>query len=348
MSRSGGGMTLIEILVASALGVLVIALTWTTFTRAKATVNRATARVNLHQSAAVLQDAFERDFGNLAPALAMFVASTPAATATTRSEDVSVVFMRSVAPLDKQTTQGSDDRYLADHMWVRWRYSRSWELIDGTWKVTASALKRSSSSPMRLWNTNSTLTVSPAVTDPKGGASKGHYGGTQWLNLPRPLRDASAGLASLDFNRYGLPATAISADTPVGDIGDLADLDTNEQIASTQILDFQFGWLRADGGADAVDGRNPAVRNIDGLYMDVVGPDNGRYLDARQDPVASPPGAVLQAGQPQYDYRPVLGARPRLVRIAFRLKDQATQVDQAFSFSIPVPGQMPPVDQPSP
>lgn len=342
------GMTLVELLVAASLGVMVIALTWTAFSRAKSTVARATARVQMHQTASVLQDSLERDFGNLAPALALFVRSTPASAGTSRSEDVAIVFMRSTAPLDKQSMQGTEDRYLADHHWVRWRFSRSQEQVDGVWRTTAVALRRSSSTPMRLWKTNNTLTVSPAVIDPKDSSSEADYNGDLWLNLPRPLRDASGGIASLDFNRYGLPASAISNNTPIGDIGDLADLDANEQLISTQILDFQVGWLRADGSAETVDGRHAASVNIDGLHMDVVGPDNGRYLDARQDSVVTPPGALLQPGHAQYDYRPVLAARPRLVRIAIRLKDAATQVDQAFAFSVQLPGMMPAVNQPSP
>lgn len=346
--RAARGMTLVEILVATALGIMIIALTWTAFSRAKATVARATARVHLHQSAAVLQDAFERDFGNLAPALALFVTSAPAGSGTTRSEDVAVVFMRSTAPLDKQAMQGDDDRYLADHHWVRWRYTRTQEQVDGTWRTASTALKRSSSTPLRRWKTTAGLTVTPPVVDPKGLSSKSNYNGAQWLNLPRPLRDAGAGVASLDFNRYGLPSSVIASDTPIGDIGDLADLDANEEIVSTQVLDFQIGWLDAAGAAMAVDGRSAADHRIDGLYMDLVGPDNGRYLDARHDPVAVAPGPVLRPGHAQYDYRPALGARPRLFRLALRMRDRATGVDQVFAFSVAVPGQMPAANQPSP
>lgn len=325
--------TLVELMVAVSLGVLVVAMTWTAFARAKSATTRAGARVALHQTAGVLQEAFERDVGNLAPALAIFVASSPSTTGSTRSETLDLVFMRSAAPLDKQFQRDDWDRYLADHHWVRWRFVRTLEQQGAGWTVISSALKRSTSTPIRFWNTTSALAG---------------YAGYRWINIPRPLRDASQGVATLDNNHYGVPSGAVSPTTDIGDIGDAQDLDRNEQFVSSQVTDFAIGWLRADGTAVQVASDYAgAPIGINGLYLDVVGPDNGRYLDERQDPVASVPGPARVAGEAQYDYRPDLEARPRVVRVLFRLKDKATQVEQTFAFSTAVPGMRPATSEPS-
>lgn len=342
------GLTLVELMIATALGMAIIGMTWAAFARAKSAAARATARVALHQSAAVLQEAFARDLGNLAPALALFVNSSSATAGTTRTEKIEIVFMRSIAPLHKQAMQGTYDHYMEDHHWVRWLFTRTSIQNGGTWTVSGTTLKRSTSTPARTWTTTSALTLGgPQVIDPEDKSKESNYSGEQWINLPRALRDAGGGVASLDNNRYGVPATAVSADSPFTDIGDLADLVANEQVVSTAVQDFMFGWIKADGGAVSVDAQTPAVHNINGLHMDVVGPDNGRYLDLRHNAVASPPGAALDGGA-QYDYRPDLASRPRLFRIAMHLEDKVAQVSQVFAFSVAAPGQMPPVNEPAP
>jgi type II secretory pathway pseudopilin PulG len=351
MRFAGGrlGLTLIELLIASALGVLVTALAFTAFLRAKSTVARTSARVELHQSAAVLQDAFEQDFGSLAPAMAVFVRSTPTFSGgSLTGEDVEVVFMRSTAPLDKQAPRDANDNYLADHHWVRWRFVRTIVSVNGVQKTKMAVLRRAASSPQRVWQTNAALATASPVQPPEGGGTKSNYDGARWLNIPRPLRDASDGIASLDFNRYGIPPAAIHMNTPNGDIGDLADLDAHDHIASTSIRDFQIGWVDAAGNSVVVDGEHAADHRIDGLYMDIVGPDNGRYLDRSQNPVASVPGVARDPLLLQYDYRPVLAARPRLLRYTMRLEDQATGISQTFAGSIAIPGMMPPINRPTP
>lgn len=346
MIRRPGGMTLIETLVASTLGVVLIAMTWTAFLHAKNTTERTRSLVGLHETAGIIQETFANDFATMAPALAMFVISTPTVSGSTRSEQVDLVFMRSTAPLDKQASESTYDRYLADHHWVRWRFVRTLEQSGPTWTITAASLRRSTSTPIRHWKTTAALVPPAPVWDPLGsGTWRSSYNGVNWINIPRPLRDAGGGVASLDANRYGVPATAISADTPIGDIGDLTDLDANERILSRDVRDFSFGWVAMDGGSVTVTSDLAATHQINGLYLDVVGPDNGRYLDARQDPSGGS-GPPLVAGIPQYDYRPDLSRRPRLVRIAFRLEDGDTPATQVFAFSVATPGLMPVVSPP--
>jgi len=216
------------------------------------------------------------------------------------------------------------------------------------WVITSSALKRSTSTPIRYWKTTAALVAPSPVWDPFNKNTKSNYNGVNWINIPRPLRDASDGMNSLDYNRYGVAANKISPDTPIGDIGDLADLIANEQVLSSQVRDFQFGWVDARGTSIAIDGQTPATYNINGIHMDVVGPDNGRYLDRMQNPLTAVPGPSLMPGYAQYDYRPDLEHRPRLARVSFRLEDQRAHVSQTFTFAVATPGLMPPINQPAP
>lgn len=348
ISRRSGrhrGMTLIETLVASSLGVTLIALTWTAFLHTKKTTERTRSLVNLHETAGIIQETFERDFTNLAPALALFVTSTPTASGSTRTEQVDIVFMRSTAPLDKQASEHTYDRYLADHHWVRWRFTRIMEQVGSTWVIRSSALKRSTSTPIRFWKTTSALVPPAPVWDPMGsGTSRSHYGGVEWLNIPRPLRDARDGVATLDYNRYGVPPAVVSGETPIGDIGDLADLDANEQILSRDVRDLSFGWVAMDGQSETVTSGVACAHHLNGLYLDVVGPDNGRYLDQRND--VNPGGLPIASGAGQYDYKPDLARRPRLARVAFLLEDKDTRATQVFGFSTAAPGLMPTLTPP--
>lgn len=337
------GMTLIELLIAMSIGVAMIAMTWSAFIQARNVTARTTARVNLHLSTSLLQEAMERDLANLAPAVAFFVRSTVAnPDATTRQETVEMVFMRSTSPLDKQNAvPGAYDYYLADHHWVRWRFARTLKLDAGLWKVSSGALYRAASTPTRTWKTTAALTVSPSVTDPATATPKSNYAGVRWVNIPRPLRDAATwGIDGLNHNRYGIPAAAIDTTTPIGDIDDLADLDANERLVSNQVRDFAIGLADAGGQVATVSGAAASDLRRNGLYMDVVGPDNGLYPAA--DIVAP------DAAQAQYDYKPDLARRPRVVRVALGMRDADTSVSQDFVFSIATPGLAPPIAQPSP
>jgi Tfp pilus assembly protein PilE len=365
MARSPG-MTLIELLIAVAIGMAMIALTWSSFVHTKSTIARTTARVNLHASAAQLEDALRRDLANLAPALASFARSSTTSTgADTRSETVELVFMRTISPLDKlNSVPGTYDSYLADHHWVRWRFTRSMKLSAGVWSVQSGALYRSASTPTRMWKTTSALTVLPSVVDPANpppaGTLKANYQGVLWINLPRPLRDATTwGIDGLRHNTYGVPANAVDATTPIGDIDDLADLDENERLASTQVRSFTFGWSDTGGQAFTVACGTPVDERRNGLYLDVVGPDNGLYPAAgvvppvpAVPPVPMPvPPPVPQTWDPTivpYDYKPDLSARPRLIRFAMGMQDEAAAVSQDFAFSVSVAGPAPAVVRPSP
>jgi hypothetical protein len=335
-------------LIAVAIGMAMIALTWSSFVHTKNTIARTTARVDLHASAAQLEDALRRDLSNLAPALASFARSTSAPTGPdTRTETVELVFMRTISPLDKlNAVPGEYDSYLADHHWVRWRFTRSLRQKAGVWQVENGALYRSASTPTRMWKTTSALTVVPSVVDPSNAASKANYQGVLWINLPRPLRDGKTwGIDGLKHNTYGVPAAKVDPNTPIGDIDDLADLDANERLASTQVLSFAIGWSDTGGQAYTVACGTPVDERRNGLYLDVVGPENGTYPEAA---VVPPVPALVDTSIVPYDYKPDLSARPRLIRFALGMRDGALAVSQDFAFSIPVAGPAPAVIRPSP
>jgi hypothetical protein len=320
--RSGSrGMTLIELLISIALGMMMVAVAWATFTKAKAAAARTSMRVELHTSASVYREHFQRDFANLSPATAFFARSIPqVAVGSDKVDTVEVVFMRTIAPLRTQANEAITAQFMEDYHWVRWRFKRTWRQIGPDWKVVDHTLYRSRSSPTRRWNAvktiagpNSSIWDNGTMQLKPNAASDG--GGLPYLNMARPLRDASSGIDSLEFNRYNTPAASIVAGTELGDIGDLSDLDRNEEVSSTRVRDFAIGWVNAGGDSITVDSASPSDYRIDGLHMDVVGPAGNAYLSQLRKQV-------------------------RLVRISFNLADGG--LSQDFSFSIATPGMTPP------
>ncbi|MBN8524670.1 MAG: prepilin-type N-terminal cleavage/methylation domain-containing protein [Planctomycetes bacterium] len=323
-------MTLIELLVAVSLGMVIIAMAWTAFVRANSSAARAMVRVDLHATAAVVREYLSRDLANAAPALAFFARSIPqvagvdAGGAPIRTDTVEMVFMCQASRLEDEMSTGEEQTRKSEFSWVRWRFRRTWKEVAGAWTPVSGALYRSISSPARNWVPKNTLVPPVPVpeTYPPNAANTPtylltppiakwtNYGGRTYMNLPRPLRDASQGIESLDNNRYGTPVAHTTED-----IGDLADLDSpdNDRLVSNRIRDFAIGWQDALGGAEVVASSAAADHRIDGLYLDVTGP----------------------AGN---DHAKQLGARPRVTRVAFNLADAKTGVSQDFSFSIALPG----------
>jgi prepilin-type N-terminal cleavage/methylation domain-containing protein len=341
--RDNQGMTLVELLVAMAIGMAMIAMTWTTFVRMKSASARSVALVQLHATAATLQWALDQDFSYMAPTLACFARSYAAHPGPdVRTETAEIVLMCTLSPLNKlNEVPGTFDYYLADYHWVRWRFTRTLVQRNGAWCFDGGRLTRSSSTPTRAWKTNASLVPPLPIKDPQNASTKSTYAGVQWINIPRPLRDAVTwGIDGLQHNRYGVPASAVDPVTPIGDIDDLADLDANEHVVCSQIRDIAFGWSDAGGHAIAVSGSVSSDVRCNGLYMDVVGPDNGLYPTAD---VASP-----APGLAQYDYKADLARRPRIMRVAMGLYDAANGVAQDFSFSVASPGVPPAVVAPAP
>lgn len=315
------GFTLIELLVSITLGMMLIALAWSAFVKTKDAAARTSKRIELHTSASIYRELLQRDFANLSPATAFFTRSTPRVVSGTDEIDtLDVVFMRTIAPLRTQHDEGIDQEFMADYHWVRWRFKRTWRQISGKWTVMDHTLYRSHSSPSRRWFTDRAIVGAPFsvydpaadVTQPAGGVDNW---GLAYLNLPRPIRDASAGIAALDFNTYGTPA-ALNRDrgSHMADIGDLTDLDRNDQVSSTRVRDFMVGWVDAGGTMVSVSSDTAADYRLNGLHMDVVGP----------------------SGNP---YKTQLARLPRIIRITMNLAEGG--VSQDFSFSIATPGLAP-------
>ncbi len=330
----GLGLTLIELLVSIGLGVVLVGLAYSAFTRVKASTERATVRVDLHASASVLRSHMQRDFGNLAPSLAFFARSRPqvvdASNPSRKTDTIEVVFMLTTAPLVSQSNFG--EQFKSDYHWVRWRFVRAWRDVAGTWKPIGGRLYRSSSRPSRSWRTLSNATAFKApgpLIDPVPGYQQWtSYAGREWFNMPRPLRDASQGIESLENNRYGMDTTVVDpTSAPLnrttaayGDIGDLTDLDSTEELVTDRMRDFAIGWVDAHGAVTTLSTGVAADHRIDGLYVDVTGP----------------------AGNPALAQ---LARRPRVMRVAFGLADGKTGIAQDFSFSVATPGLQPQIGQ---
>ncbi len=313
--NQSAALTLLELIVSITLGMILIALAWTTFAKSKAAAARTSMRVDLHTSAAVYRELLQRDFANLSPATAFFARSTPQVlTGADKIDTVEVVFMRTTAPLRTQFAEDVTEQFMADYHWVRWRFKRTWRQVGPTWKVVDYTLYRSRSTPTRRWRAVGSI-VGPnfSVWDNGSQSLKPAPDETlAYLNMPRPLRDASAGIPSLDCNKYNTPIASIPFGGALkGDIGDLTDLDNNELVSSTRVRDFAIGWVDAGGALTTITSAVAADVRIDGLHMDVVGPTGNAYLTQLKNQV-------------------------RVIRIAMNLADGG--VSQDFSFSIATPG----------
>lgn len=318
--------TLVELLVSMALGMLMIAISWTVFSRSKSASQSTRDRILIHQNASLIRQVMQADFSVLPPTVAVFCRSQPDVAAGNpegdRIDSLEFICMTTQAPLGgRYSPEPWHQIYKQEFHWVRWRFVRTRRpQPDGSTRAISHQLCRSASTPVRAWKANGTL--APGSPVPRLDTSDlASYDGQTFANIARPLRDASAGIASLDYNRYNQPAGTFKVDERInvdGDIGDFQDLEANERVFSTQVRDLRFGWVDGLGGEVAAGADAAADLRIDGLALDVLGPAGNPYLDQ-------------------------LRARPRILRVAFTMTNAAGSMGQNFALSFALPGMMPTV-----
>lgn len=320
------GFTLVELLISVALGMLMMSIAWTVFSRSKAAAHATRERILLHQTASLVRQSMQRDFAVLSPTVAVFCRSLPDIALgnpeNDRTDTVEFLTMSTLAPLGgRYSPEGWLQVYKQDYHWVRWQFVRTRRpQPDGTTRTISHVLNRSQSTPVRAWKTNSNL--KPNSPAPRlNQSSIVTYDGQTFANMSRPLRDAAEGVASLDNNRYNQPASTFKSDERInvdGDIGDLADLNEADLTFSDQVRDFRIGWVDASGGEVSVGCDAAADHRINGLYLDITGPGGNAYMDQ-------------------------LKARPRIIRVSFSLANRNGSMNQNFALSFAAPGMMPTV-----
>jgi len=318
--------TLVELLISVALGMLMMSIAWSVFSRSKTAAHATRERILLHQGAALIRQVMHRDFAVMAPTVTVFCRSLPDVALgnaeNDRSDTVELLAMTTRAPLGgRYSPEGWLQVYKQDYHWVRWQFVRTRRpQPDGSTRTIAHVLNRSESTPVRAWKANANLKpLSPVPRENQ--ADLATYDDQTFANMARPLRDASQGVASLDNNRYNQPANTFKSDNRInvdGDIGDLADLDAANLAFSGQVRDFRIGWVDASGAEVSVGSDAAADLRIDGLYLDVTGPAGNAHLDQ-------------------------LKARPRIIRFSFSLANPSETMNQNFVLSIATPGMMPTV-----
>lgn len=318
MSRRA--FTLLELIVSIALGMIVIAIAWSLFSRSKAAAMRTRDRVLIHQSASNIAEFMSRDFVNMSPSAAMFSRSQPAVLLANgdRTDTVEIVFMRATAPLKGPGWDAMQFRQ--DCHWVRWKFVRTSRPAGADWKVINHTLNRSQSTGVRSWSTTASLVPNTFVPFPMS-TPLANYDRLWFANIPRPLRDASEGIDSLNNNRYNQPPSTVSSldlGTVRGDIGDLTDLNNNDSVFSGQVCDLRLGWVDANSREFSVGSDAAADHKLDGLYMDVLGPTGNNYTAQMR-------------------------GRPRIVRVSFTMANDAATLAIPFAFSFAGPGMPPPV-----
>jgi len=240
MRTARHGLTLVEILVATALVVFMLGAATAGFLQMRTLARRVEALQQLHNSARTVHERLAWEIACLMPGAACFVSSTAPGAGTPGT--VELVFMRGKLDdvdftLDSQFGASADT--LTDQLWTRWSYSTA----DGQLMLAASR-------PARWWSMSANWV--------SGGYN---FYDKKFRNLPT-LQRAAAGSAqaTLDANAYGSP--------DVSDIGDYADLDENTSAIAANCTAFAVEIVCHDGSVRRCSEATTATWAADGQFVD--------------------------------------------------------------------------------
>lgn len=363
MNSRRSAFTLLELLISTAIAMLVAGLVTTAFLQTRKVINRAEARLAMHAHAQVIFQAMYNSFASLQQTCAM-VALSKQAGGSPEEGQVDLIFMRAKESRNDFWQEGA---CLAQSQlaWEEWRWLRSTRTL---YTATSSAVgEKADSRRRRTFRLGSSFTPSGSGVD---------YNGKSFINQAKPRRtlDPASPLAILDDNlwfpgthavvaqvtpwtaltpRYWYPSLAPTN----ADEGDYGDLQSNIALTCEQVSDFSIEFVLHDP-AVTLPVPNPAtatsrpsprqagVVTIDSRYDDQA-LWSGVWLDGRMGMTLDPAGPVTGGASPPTGWDDRLNSanfhktdaalRPRLVRVAFTLTDQAKDLSQEFSFSFALP-----------
>lgn len=268
MSRPG--FTLIELLISLAIGLLLVSVAFAGFRQVRKTVDRTTARLDMHQRAAVACRGLRADLGTTMPDCAMFARSIADDPGTPDLDETAIelVVMRGKVDIDNWNWGNQstiDDN--SDMQWAQWRWSKATGVIAAgvnRWRRTFSMEKD--------W---------PA---PGGSASNMRGRGFTFVPLPRRTLDPVDPWSTLDENRARTDLVNRSSE----DLGDGEDLRRETRPVIHRVSACALQLVMADGSAIAYDGASARTDVFAGIPMD------GKLADAdfAKSPVARRPRLV--------------------------------------------------------
>ena len=305
--RAERGFTLIELMVCTALAMLMAGVAISAFVQTRKLVERSEARLAIYTSAQRLYTHLNRTFASVQQTCALVVRSTSGSPGT-----VQLVFMRAKESNSNFGTPVAS-AVNPDLVWEQWVWTRS-----------TATLKRSASSDNRSFKSG---TFTPSGVD---------YSGKTFQVAPQPRRvlDPANPLTqtmpfsgpNLDDNVLFPNGSNVSKASAAGDLSDWGDLSANLVPVLDQVTDLSLEIVANDGSVLPVDDSTNATRVFNGTWPD------GRLAAG----LGTIPDLVTQ--YPASD----VAKRPKLIRMRLTLADQrkAAGLSCTFSFSFALPGLM--------
>jgi len=301
MSRRG--FTLIELLISMAIGLLLVSMAFAAFQQTKKTIDRAEARLAMHQRMRSVAGAMRDECAAQMPNSAMFVRATPATA--TAGASLSLVFMRGKVDIDNwDWTQQATYAYNSDQVWCQWRFV-------GPLDARHTGQLQSGANDWRR-----AFQLAQSWKEPL--LNKVDYQWKTFYNTPKPRRwlDPANPWLTLDDNQLGTPSP--------DDLGDGTELNRQTRQVIDQVTECVYELVFADGSAQSYDGSVARTDVYQGLPMDGAIP---------KLPSGDTPLARFKASE--------IARRPRLLRVRLTLTDLRLDLHQSFSFSIALPGLLP-------
>lgn len=321
------GFTLVELLVSTAIGVLLLTLATNAFVYLRRLVQRNTSLVHLHGEAAAAQRVLADALAAAHPGAQWRLEADPGADGAWGSGDetVALTFLAAVASRTARTfTLGKD-----------WGHDLTWTRIawqgKGTNGIPTLAFGRSDG-----YRSGSLTWTSAGVTRT-----------TEIRGYPQPRRDRRRDLDDNDLRHLpGATAAALAAAGLRGDAADLAAQTAPITGPRTRVMGFAIGWRDGRGHWTGIDARRTPGRGI--IEYDASGTEVPLLAQPWSNERSIVLDGVLLTGEQTTVAPDTIGSgerRPLLLTVSFTLVDIADGRNlapdderlprQAFSFTIP-------------
>jgi Tfp pilus assembly protein PilV len=256
MSRTASGLTLVEILVATALSSFLIATATAGFMQMRTLARRVDAQQQLHNTARIIFERLNDETSSLMQGSLVGACGTAGA--------VELVYLRGKLDNTDFTMSGSFGASLksrTDQLWSRL-----------SWDGTTHMLSLAASSPERTFTVNRDWT----------GVGAWPYNNRPFYNLPTPQRSVLGGAISSYATAKAAIETTLNANAlgsgSTDDIGDYKDLENNARPMSSWCTDIGFEFVCEDGSTHAVNAAADSWYVAAGQFVDGR---TGSQLDLR-------------------------------------------------------------------
>lgn len=302
--------TLVEVLVAVALSMAMVAIAWSMFSQTRQAALRTQARLQMHAAAKSVFESLRRELVAMQQHCALWLVTTSS------PPGVDLVFM--TAAMDEAGFQMKGEWAnvpVADLVWSRWR-----------WDGASQRLLAARNLTRRNWAIDQAVDGVAANPANPGETLNSNIASARFWPQPRRFTVGDA-LDGLDDNRWRLTAAGGAAVGAGANLGDWSDL--QQRLAPVALgvescaIELVLAGRNSSGAVrtQRADGTFDETFCAHGIRMDGVASRN----------VTDAPAAI--AG-----FADEIGERPAVLRIAFTLHDRATGLRVPFSFSVALPG----------